>query len=369
VTWKDLKPDGTLFEPDETPMLRALNGKPTKSMEIKILRADGTTRWALISGAPIYGKNGNLIAGLIVFPDITENKQAERILAESETRLLEAQMVSHTGSWDLDLVTQAMWASEEAHYIYGLDLTPELHLPLPVVKGLAEQEYRLLLDQSLKDLIRYGEQKPYDVEFFIRRNNDGERRALHSIARLVRDEQGRPARVAGTIQDITERKLVEEEILHLNLELEQRVRERTTELETAYKELESFSYSVSHDLRGPLRTLDGFSAILLSDCYDQLDDQGRDYLSRIQEASRRMGQLINDMLDLSRITRAEFTRRQVDLSALAQNTLAELIAQVPERLVEFDIADNMIVKGDSNLIRIALENLLNNALKFSNQNK
>jgi len=148
-------------------------------------------------------------------------------------------------------------------------------------------------------------------------------------------------------------------------ELEQRVSERTAQLETANKELEAFAYSVSHDLRAPLRGLDGFSAALLSQYTEKLDEQGRHYLERIQAASRRMGQLIDDLLNLSRLSRRELIRREVDLSALARQIAAELQARDPERLAEFTIAEGMTCEGDAHLLRVALGNLMGNAWKFT----
>jgi light-regulated signal transduction histidine kinase (bacteriophytochrome) len=164
---------------------------------------------------------------------------------------------------------------------------------------------------------------------------------------------------------VESQKQAEEEIRRLNAELEQRVADRTAQLTAANQEMEAFSYSVSHDLRAPLRRLDGFSGILMQDYAAQLDAQGLHYLSRIQESARRMDDLVNDLLTLSRITRAEFIRQPVDLSAITERIAADLAAQNPQRQVEFSILPNMNVNADGNLLRIVMENLLNNAFKFT----
>lgn len=165
--------------------------------------------------------------------------------------------------------------------------------------------------------------------------------------------------------NIAKRKRVELEIKELNLTLEERINSRTEQLEAANKELESFAYSVSHDLRAPLRSLDGFSAALLEEYSKNLDDEGKDYLQRVRAAARRMAQLIDGMLELSRMSRVEICHERVNLSLLAQATAADLNKTQPERRVEWIIEPDMVANGDVRLLRAVLENLLNNAWKFT----
>jgi signal transduction histidine kinase len=149
--------------------------------------------------------------------------------------------------------------------------------------------------------------------------------------------------------------------------LEQRVQERTGQLEAANQELEAFAYAVSHDLRAPLRGIDGFSQALLEDYGKKLDAEGQEYLQRVRAAAQRMGHLIDDLLKLSRLTRGELRRETVDLSALAQTIAAGLRSTHPERQVSFTIAQGLVVDGDARLLRVALENLLSNAWKFTSR--
>lgn len=185
-----------------------------------------------------------------------------------------------------------------------------------------------------------------------------------SVAPL-KNEEGRIMGCIVTLSDITEQKRLEREVHKLNSELERRIAERTAQLTAANKELESFNYSVSHDLRSPLRSISGFSQALLRDYHDRLDDAARGYCDRIDNAAQRMSAIIDAMLNLSRTTLADLKLGEVDLSELARSIDAELREAEPGRRLVCEIASGMKVAGDKSLLRIALQNLLSNAWKFT----
>jgi signal transduction histidine kinase len=157
----------------------------------------------------------------------------------------------------------------------------------------------------------------------------------------------------------------DKELMRINQELENQVKLRTIELENRNSELKTFNYSVSHDLRSPLRSIDGFSLALLEDCEDQLNDAGKDYLRRIRNSAQRMGELIDDMLQLSAVSRSEIRSELVNLSDLAQTVFATLKEQQPGRQVEISVKNGITTKGDKKLLHIVLENLIGNAWKYS----
>ena len=164
---------------------------------------------------------------------------------------------------------------------------------------------------------------------------------------------------------VTERKSAEDEFRNLNQELEKRVQDRTAQLEGTNKELEAFCYSVSHDLRAPLRTIRGFSEVLMEQYKPQLDARGQDYLRRTCEAGLQMDKLIEDLLKLSRLSRSEMQRADIDLSAITQQIATELERGEPNRTVEFAITPGISANGDERLLRVVIDNLLRNAWKFT----
>ncbi len=216
---------------------------------------------------------------------------------------------------------------------------------------------------KVRPLFKGAEDTVY-VESWQRRK-DGDKRLLAWWCRILKNEKGNVEGVLSSAYDITERKQAEEQIRKLNEELEKRVVERTAQLEAANKELVAFSYSVSHDLRAPLRSIDGFSQALLEKYGNILDEKGKIYLDRVRRATQHMGRLIDDMLKLSRITQAEFKRRNVNMSDMIREITKMYKRDNPDRAVDVTIKDAVIIQGDPYLMQIAMENLLGNAWKFT----
>jgi light-regulated signal transduction histidine kinase (bacteriophytochrome) len=207
-----------------------------------------------------------------------------------------------------------------------------------------------------------------DLELRIRHKKSGWERIFSYGGAIVREPGGKPLAFL-TIAEVTERKLAEAQIRRLNEMLEERVADRTAQLEAANKELEAFSYSVSHDLRAPLRHIDGFSQALLEDYHDVLDQEGRHYLRELRNASQEMAHLIDDLLELARVTRSEMQDEVVDLSVIAAAIVGDLRRQADGRNVIVKIEEDLTTHGDKRLLRVMMTNLLANAWKFTSKVK
>ena len=193
----------------------------------------------------------------------------------------------------------------------------------------------------------------------------GQLRTFLSIKFPLHRSTGEVYGVCGIATDITDRKRTEEKLREMNLELEERVQRRTAQLENAVRELESFNYSVSHDLRTPLRTIRGFAHLLLRDAGKVLEEESRGHLRYVYDATERMSEIIEDLLKLSRVNRAELRREPVDLSAMANEVIERLRQSEPERKVNVQVEPGLRVVADRQLMRVVLENLLENAWKFT----
>jgi signal transduction histidine kinase len=239
------------------------------------------------------------------------------------------------------------------------------------VYGPANMLGHLFLSASVfllyRAIVVTGLVRPSDLLYRnLKQSEEALRRAHDELELRVRERTAELARTNDELEkEIGERRKAEREILKLNSELERRVIERTAELEAANKELEAFAYSVSHDLRAPLRAIDGFSQAIEDDEAERLSDPGKDHFQRIRDASRRMGQLIDALLSLSRMVRGTIGRTKVDLSALARSAADDLRRTRPGREVEFIIADGVTAEGDPAMLRAAVDNLLSNAWKFT----
>ena len=222
----------------------------------------------------------------------------------------------------------------------------------------------LPLTRQLFERLEGGEADALDAEKrYIRK--DGATIDVHLNTALMRDAGGAPLYFISQFRDVTAQRAAERALRELNETLEQRVRDRTAELEAAHRRLEAFAYGVSHDLRAPLRTIDGFAAQLERQAADGLDAQGREHLARIRNAGARMGELIDSLLELARIGRAELRPSRVDVSMLAEWAAAELQDAQPQRQAVVRVKPGLETLGDERLLKALLTQLLRNAWQFS----
>jgi PAS domain S-box-containing protein len=329
-------------------------------LEAEFRTKGGDTRIGVMSGDWIEGAGVPQV--LTVVRDVTESRRADLAVRESRARLLQAQRVARVGFLDWDLRTNQIFLSDEVCELTGF--RPEGGITTPEFMNRSVHPDDLAYAGENLQLAIQGV-KPYDVVHRHLRP-DGGIVWVHAQAELTRDADGTPTRLLGTIADVTDLKKTEEALRTLNAELEARVAARTTELEARNRELETFTYSVSHDLKAPLRGLDGYSRLLLEDHADRLDAEGRSFLQSIRRAALNMGQLIDDLLAYSKLERRTMQSAPVDLRALVETLVQERAEEAAEHgaTVSVDVPPGTVTADRDGLAQ-AVRNLLDNALKFT----
>lgn len=322
-------------------------------------RSNGELFWTEVAlHASVIAGEKRVIASV---RDITERKKVEQALREEEEKLRQITSSLREVVWLRDAKTrQVLYVNPALEVITGQTLESFYENRGSMLEAVHPNDY----ERVKKALDERDQRSTIEQEHRIIRL-DGKVRWVSSRSVPVLNEAGEVYRLAAIMEDITDRKLAEEEIRRLNEQLERRVLERTQQLQTANKELEAFAYSVSHDLRAPLRTIHGFTQILLEDHASALDEDGKNVCATIQAGVSRMGTLIDDLLTFSRLGRAEMKTSLVDMGALADSVYQSLAVSEKPGGVDFHLEPLPKAYVDANLMRQVWENLISNALKFS----
>ena len=322
---------------------RRLNGEPVQveSTGVSVMLEDGP-------------------AVLCVLRDIGERLEAEKSLRESDARYRDVVESVNEVIFQLDHRGRFNFLSKAWETVSGFGVEESLGSPL---LEFLHPDDRDKLSRRIANM-HSSRSLSCEAEFRLRTAN-GEIRWIEATARPVDTDEAGGGGIRGSLDDISSRKIAELTLKNLNQELESRVRVRTAELEASNRELEAFSYSVSHDLRAPLRAIDGFAHVVEEDYGKVLDAVGSQYLRRIRAASNRMANLIDDLLELARLTRQTLRKETIDLSNLTLQIIDDLRAEDPSRSVEVEVTPGLVAQADRILMQVVLENLLRNAWKFT----
>jgi PAS domain S-box-containing protein len=325
----------------------------TYTMEKRYFRKDGNTVWVNLTVSLVRGEDGQPKYFISVVEDISDRRAAAQALQRQADLLDQAQEPILV--WELGC--GIIYWNRAAEDLYGYSRSEALGKrshnllrtvgPRPIQMFEAELEKNGSWEGELTHTTKDG--RVIIVE--------SRHKVVHEDGRLLVLESNR---------DVTERRRAELALSEMNTTLEKRVAERTKQLHEANKELEAFAYSVSHDLRAPLRSIDGFGQILLREYAGKIiDEAGERYIHKMSAAAGRMANLIQDLLNLSRVSRAELAKQPVDMSEIARSVTTDLESHSPGRSVETTIQDHLLVHADPRLLRVALDNLLGNAWKFT----
>jgi PAS domain S-box-containing protein len=347
---------------------RVLHEKVDCEAEYRIVLPDGTVKHVHAIAHPVLTANGEAVQVVGTIIDITERKRAEEERRQSAERF--RAIADYTYDWEywIGVDGKLLWLNPAVERITGYSVDECMGMsdfPIPIV---AEAD-RETVARQIREAIQGSSRN--DFEFRVR-HKDGRLPWVAASWQPIYDLQGTRLGHRSSIRDISERKQAQEALQKLMAELELRVEERTNELseanqalQAANKELESFSYSVSHDLRAPLRAIDGFSRMVLMGYADKLDDEGRRKLNVIRSNAQQMDKLISDLLAFSRLGRKEMVQASLNMDALVRSAWKELTLLNPERRIQFSVKRLPHAMGDEALMREVVVNLLSNAIEFS----
>lgn len=331
-------------------------------IEKRFLRKDGEVVFTTLDVRAVRRDDGEVDYLLATVQDISEHKRIELDLQQQKERLERAEAHAKLGSWEFELDTQRVWWSPQLYVLLGADSTRE-HPTFDTFLEFVHPDDRKRVVAAFHELL-HG--RIVDVEPFRSNPEHSILRWWFSSVSVESDSDGAPRKVSGTLLDVTAVKHGEDALRRLNADLETRVTERTHQLEDANRELESFSYAVSHDLKGPLRGIDGYSQILLEDHRERLDDEGRRLLANIRRGVAQMHELIEDLLAYSRIERRPLDSSIVAVPQLVHEVLDGLAHEIAATGVDVKVAiPPLELSLDRNGLGLVLRNLISNALKFS----
>lgn len=364
-----------LTHPDDRPRYAALRDRmlagefESFSDEKRYVKKDGAALWVRATVSLVRSTAGEATHVISVIEDITARRAIQDRLRQSEGLLEIAGRTARIGGWMLELPAGPVVWSDEVCKIH--DMPPGTRPTLQEALAFYAPEWREKIAATVESCIHDG--MPFDEEMEII-TASGRRVWIRTIGEVLHDESGESPRIHGSTQDITERKQAQEKILRLNAGLEGRVRRRTAQLEAvnrqleaANKEMETFSYSVSHDLRSPLNTIDGFSQLLERTAGEKIGEKGQHYLSRIRLGTRQMGELIESLLSLAKLSRDPLKSGRVDLADIARQVAQECRDREPEREVNVCIPASLPADGDPRLLSVVISNLISNAWKFTSK--
>jgi signal transduction histidine kinase len=341
---------------------------PGGSWELAARRVSGTVQDEGLLATRLAGGTVAVLLGLMAF-QLTRNRQslqdsAARLRGQMN-RLNAAEAIAHVGHWEYRVGDGSIRWSDETYRIFGIP--PRSHPPdLAWIERHLHPDERSRHAQNFAHMLTASPGDTLPEQRCRVLGEDGEQRRVAVWVEIGFDRSGQPAVLFGTVQDISQQHQAEERIRLMNQELEQRVRERTRALEAANRQLETFTYSVSHDLKAPLRAIDGYSHLLLEDHLERLDGEGRTFLHNIRRGAVQMAQLIDDLLAYSRMERRDMQESRLALRELVDRLVAERDAELRARGGEVEIGfDGLELSADHEGLTLVLRNLIDNALKFT----